>query len=166
MKDYTLGFLFKKDKIILAKKKRKIGVGKWNGYGGKIHEGETKTEAMVREFKEECEADIKEEDCNELGRVEFSFENQEGIGQNVFIYRIDSFSGEPKETEEMGEPMEFDVKDIPYNEMMLGDDKFVPFIVEGKKFFGRMHYSENGEEILECKIEEIKDEKTREFKLK
>ena len=40
----TLGFLFKNGKIILAKKKRKFGVDKWNGYGGVVEENETKIE--------------------------------------------------------------------------------------------------------------------------
>jgi hypothetical protein len=38
----TLVLLFNdQGQILLAMKKRGFGVGKWNGAGGKIHEGET-----------------------------------------------------------------------------------------------------------------------------
>ena len=47
-KAYTLAFIQKEDKVLLGLKKRGFGEGKWNGFGGKPHEGETITEAAVR----------------------------------------------------------------------------------------------------------------------
>ena len=169
MKTYTLGFLFKnKNTIILAKKMRKgkVGEGKYNGYGGRIEEGEEKIECLVRETEEECGVELDKENCKELGLVDFHFENKEDIGQRVYIYRIDDYEGEPKETEEMGNPQEFDVSKIPYEEMMLGDDEFVPFVVKGKRFEGKVNFNEDGSKLLSCEIKEIKDEKTNEIKMK
>ena len=49
----TLCLLRKENKILLAMKKRGFGTGKYNGVGGKIENGETLNEAMIRETKEE-----------------------------------------------------------------------------------------------------------------
>lgn len=56
MERYVSGFLFSSDKssVILVKKiKPDFLKDKWTAIGGKVEEGETKEEAMVREFKEE-----------------------------------------------------------------------------------------------------------------
>lgn len=159
MKTCTLGFLFKDGKIILAKKKRKFGAGKWNGYGGGIEEGENKLEGLARELEEESGVIIQKEKCKELGYVDFHFENKEEYNQKVYMYRIDGFSGEPQETEEMGEPKAFDINEIPYHEMIIGDDKFIPFIVEDKNFKGDIYFSESGEEIKNFNIIDITNEK-------
>ena len=43
-------------------KKRGFGVGKWNGFGGKVEAGETVVEAAAREVTEECGYSVKTED--------------------------------------------------------------------------------------------------------
>ncbi len=154
MKIYTLGFLFRNGKIILAEKKRKIGVGKLNGYGGRVEEGEDRAECLVREIIEECGVIVEKKNCQELGYIDFYFDNTE-IALKVYMYRIDSFTGEPMETEEMGAPEEFDINKLPYDRMMVGDDKFVPFIVEGKNFKGEVHSSEGGEKLVSCEVDTL-----------
>ncbi len=154
MKTYTLGFLFRNGKIILAEKKRKIGVGKLNGYGGRVEEGEDRAECLIRELHEECLVIVVKEDCRELGYIDFHFQNSEGF-LRVYMYRIDNFICEPVETEEMGVPKEFDVNKIPYDKMMVGDDKFIPFVVENKKFKGEVHFSANGEKLVSCVLDPL-----------
>ena len=57
-KDYTLIFLRKtidnNKSILLGMKLRGFGIGKWNGFGGKIEAGETIEEGAIREVHEEC----------------------------------------------------------------------------------------------------------------
>lgn len=154
MKICTLGFLFKGKKIILAKKKRKIGAGKWNGYGGGVEEEEDKFACLAREIKEECGVIVEKSKCDELGYIDFYFKDNQEWNQRVFIYRIDEFIGEPKETAEMGEPKEFDSDKIPYEEMLIGDEKFIPFVVQGKKFIGEIHFSEKNKELTKCVLVE------------
>jgi len=53
---YVLGFLFDEDEsqvVLIEKQKPKWQAGRLNGVGGKIKEGETYLEAMIREFEEE-----------------------------------------------------------------------------------------------------------------
>lgn len=58
-KETTLLIIKKENKILLARKKRGFGLGKWNGIGGKIEENETPEQAVIREIKEEFMVDIK-----------------------------------------------------------------------------------------------------------
>lgn len=151
-KTYTLGFLFKNGKIILAAKKRKIGVGKLNGYGGRVEEGEDRIACLMREMHEECGVILERENCDELGYIDFYSQHNDGPVR-VYMYKIDDFLGDPKETEEMGKPEEFDINKIPYERMMPGDNKFVPLVIQGKKFKGEIRFSPDGEKIASFVLE-------------
>ena len=57
MKKYVLGIAFDTllEAVVLIKKNRpEWQAGKLNGVGGKVEDGESFIDAMVREFKEEC----------------------------------------------------------------------------------------------------------------
>lgn len=61
IQEYVVGFLFfndKKNVILIRKKKPNWQAGKLNGIGGKIENGESPHQAMIREFLEETEVDI------------------------------------------------------------------------------------------------------------
>ena len=53
MRDCTLCFVRKDDKILLGMKKRGFGKGKYNGFGGKKEDNETIHDAAIRELREE-----------------------------------------------------------------------------------------------------------------
>ena len=48
----TLCLVVKENTILLGMKKRGFGVGRWNGFGGKLHEGESIEDAAKRETLE------------------------------------------------------------------------------------------------------------------
>jgi 8-oxo-dGTP diphosphatase len=61
MTEYVLGFLFdefKENVVLIEKQKPDWQKGRLNGIGGKIEEGETPEEAMIREFREETGATV------------------------------------------------------------------------------------------------------------
>lgn len=45
---YTLALIQSNGNILLGMKKRGFGVGRWNGFGGKVHSDETVLEAAKR----------------------------------------------------------------------------------------------------------------------
>ena len=49
----TLYIITRDERVLLGMKKRGFGEGRWNGFGGKLHEGETCEEAALRELEEE-----------------------------------------------------------------------------------------------------------------
>ena len=59
VKEMTLGFLVKDNKVLLAMKKRGFGVGRWNGIGGKLEVNESPESAMKREANEEINIKIQ-----------------------------------------------------------------------------------------------------------
>ena len=48
IKLYTLALIRKEGYVLLGMKKRGFGVGRWNGFGGKVHTDETILQAAKR----------------------------------------------------------------------------------------------------------------------
>lgn len=71
---YVLGFAFSKDEefiLLMIKNRPTWQAGKLNGIGGKIEDGETEQQAMVREFKEETGVATTIEQWNWFAELKF-----------------------------------------------------------------------------------------------
>ena len=88
----TLVFVFNGEKVLLGLKKRGLGCGKWNGFGGKVEPGETVRQAAVRELVEESGAVVKPEDLEDVGRIDFEFKGDPCILE-VHAFRTETYSG-------------------------------------------------------------------------
>ena len=128
----TLCIIQQGDRVLLGMKKRGFGKGRWNGFGGKVQEGETIAEAAKRELKEE--AGIVTEDLQERGILEFTFQNNPELLE-VRVFYVSHFTGEPVETEEM-RPQWFSAGEIPFEHMWPDDKLWLPLFLEGKRFKG------------------------------
>src|SRR3954465_14054964 len=53
LRQASLCLLVREGEVLLARKKRGFGLGKWNGVGGKPEPGETIDETAIRETEEE-----------------------------------------------------------------------------------------------------------------
>jgi 8-oxo-dGTP diphosphatase / 2-hydroxy-dATP diphosphatase len=146
----TLGLIIKENKILLGMKKRGFGQSRWNGFGGKLIENETIQQAMIREFKEECNLDVEE--SRKQGIIEFEFKDNPDILE-VHIYKILKYSGEPKETEEML-PKWFDINQIPYEFMWPDDIYWLPLFLKDKFFKGKILFQDQNT-ILKNEIKEV-----------
>lgn len=134
--------------MLLGMKKRGFGEGRWNGFGGKVEEGETIEQAMQREMQEECGILLK--DFDKRGVLEFEFQGQPEILQ-VHVFSAKDFEGDPIETEEM-RPQWFSVKEIPFAKMWPDDKHWFPLFLEGKNFKGRFLFQDH-DTILEYTLE-------------
>jgi len=132
----TLAMVLEEDRVLLGMKKRGFGAGRWNGFGGKVEEGETVKEAAQRELYEEVS--LTAADLHEAGVLEFSFADREDVLE-VHIFRVDSYTGVPVETEEM-RPAWFLVDEIPFNDMWADDVYWLPYLLKGKRFAGSFHF--------------------------
>ena len=146
----TLCIVHQDDKILIGMKKRGFGMGRWNGFGGKVKLSETIEVAAVRETREE--AGIEARDLEKVGVIDFEFQtNGEQIEVNIF--KIKDFSGEPTESEEM-RPQWFDIDNIPFSEMWPDDKFWMPMFLAGKKFKGQFLFGKK-DVILEKELEEV-----------
>lgn len=151
MKILTLSFLIKEDKILLAMKKRGFGDGKWNGYGGKLAEGESIEDGAVREIQEEGNVAVQKEDLLPLGVIDFYFSDKPEWDQRVHIFRVEKWMGEPEETEEM-KPEWFAFDKIPWESMWKGDDSFITKVIAKQTFSGTITFGEEGKKLHSIKI--------------
>src|ERR1700687_227764 len=94
----TLCLVHQKPNILLGLKKRGFGAGKWNGFGGKLNEGETIEQAAIREVKEEAGIDVG--NLTKHGIIEFEFQGNPEILE-IHLFRVHAFEGIPEESEEM-----------------------------------------------------------------
>lgn len=148
-------FLLRDQEILLAMKKRGFGQGKWNGVGGKVNENETNIESVIREAREEIDVEIKEKDIQEAGYIKFRFLDKPEWNQNMTVYTVYSWRGEPEETKEM-KPKWFALKEIPYSETWPDDKFWLPKILSGQKIDGEFHFLSDGKTIKYKKVIERK----------
>ena len=127
----TLCLAIQDGRLLLGMKKRGFGVGRWNGFGGKIEAGEIIEDAARRETREECGIVIRS--MEKVGIHEFRFENKLEEILEVHVFRVDAFDGEPTEMEEM-RPQWFAFAEIPYDTMWPDDRYWIPLFLVGKKF--------------------------------
>lgn len=126
----TLRLVYKDPSLLLGMKKVGFGQGRWNGFGGKVKEGELIEDAAKRELKEECNLRVLSMD--KRGILNFTFEGgHEKL--EVHLFQITDFEGEPVETNEM-KPQWFSKDEIPFDEMWPDDKHWMPLFLAGKKF--------------------------------
>ncbi len=151
MKTATLALIIRKNEILLGRKQGspEIGEGTLNGPGGKQEPGESILECLVRETKEEVGILLdptKVEKCAVI-----TFYVGETPDFKVHVYRADTFSGEPIETESMV-PAWYDITDIPFERMLESDRAWFPKLVQGATFDAEVYYRERAKDFLSIKF--------------
>ncbi len=141
----TLGYILSPDgrqTLLVHRNKREDDqhLGKYNGLGGKMLPEEDIYTCLTREISEEagitCEKVILRGTINWTGFGPFG---EDWFG---FIFRIDSFGGTPKLTNEEGDLQWVDVVDILSLPMWEGDKHFLPLVFDDdpRIFHGFMPY--------------------------
>lgn len=135
----TLVFCVRKNRVLLAMKKRGFGAGKWNGPGGKVDPGETHEQAMIRECEEEIS--VTPIGYTHVATLDF-YEAFNGKPEHVitYVYICTAWKSEPQESEEMT-PRWFNADAVPYEEMWPDDKHWLPLVLAGKKLRAEFHFA-------------------------
>ena len=88
---------------------------------------------------------------DQVGFMVFSFQDKP-LMIKIFVYIAQDYEGTPVETEEM-RPQWFPVSQSPYDQMWPDDRHWMPMLLEGKSFFGRVDMVDD-DEIDECTFRE------------
>lgn len=152
LREATLCFFVRENKILLGMKKRGFATGKWNGFGGKVEVGESTDEGAVRECNEEVE--MNPNDLKLMAVLDCYHESNVNANQRVNVYISRGWTGEPVETDEM-KPEWFKVEDLPYDKMWVDDKIWLPMILEGKKV--KAEFLFDGDKILDQNLSIVEE---------
>jgi 8-oxo-dGTP diphosphatase len=86
---YVLGFVFDfgfRNVLLIEKKRPEWMMGRLNGLGGKIEEGESPLEAMRRELAEETRGRLPEVELAPFGRLRVLDESSARLGAEVWLF--------------------------------------------------------------------------------
>jgi mutator protein MutT len=156
MRDATLVFLIKgepPDEILLGLKKAGFAQGKFNGFGGKVENGETIEKAAMRELREETGIRVSVQDLQRMAHLTFMFPAKPEWDQVVHVFLARRWEGDPTETGEM-KPAWYKVSEIPIQNMWQDDPHWLPLVLRGKRIRARFTFQEDNETVGAIEIEE------------
>lgn len=106
-----LGLVRNEDKILLIKRRKMPYKGYWSVFGGKQINGESISETIVREVKEEAHLDVDFVKCN---AVVYERLREDGYFKHSFLFIITTVEAKSLEAYEMdeGEVSWFDFEDV------------------------------------------------------
>jgi 8-oxo-dGTP diphosphatase len=142
----TLALVERGEMLLLGEKLTgEIGVGKYNGPGGKAEPGESPRQCLIRELWEECRIRTHPEALRHAGRLDcYVREPAPGLFLSVEVYWIRSFWGQPRTTDSM-RPAWFSRGDLPYATMHEADRYWLPRFLQGDRRVASLQYLRAGE---------------------
>lgn len=161
MRPTTLCFPLKgENKILLGRKRRGFGADKYNGFGGKLEEGESFRQGAVRELAEEASLLARPEDLEVKALLEFRFPYEPELTHVNYVYFLRQYKGLPLTTEEM-EPAWFSISEVPYEQMWKGDRVWLRRLLAGEKLEGHVTFGEDNETVIDMElrpVDEVKED--------
>jgi 8-oxo-dGTP diphosphatase len=142
--------------VLLGLKKVGFGSGKYAGIGGKVEPGEAVTAAAVREVQEEIGVTVAEVCTQLVGRVTFLFPVRSEWNQEVYIFLVRQWQGEPRESDEM-KPAWFEPDRLPYDAMWQDARHWIPLILEGNRIEATISFRDDNETVAEVSIRPLSE---------
>lgn len=146
MRNTTLCYIERDGKyLMLLRNKKEIdeNKGKWIGVGGKLEEGESPEECLLREVREETGLTLTK--YNYRGLI--TFVSDEWGTQYMHLFTATGFLGEIKECNE-GELRWIPKENVPELNLWEGDRAFLKLLFEEKGFF-TMKLRYQGDNLVE-----------------
>ncbi len=157
MKRATLVFLIRRgspNAVLLGRKKRGFGQGKYNGFGGKIEPGEDARAAATREVAEEAGVRVAPADLVPAGRITFFFPAETRFDHDVTLFVAHRWEGEPHETEEMA-PRWFAAAALPFAAMWQDDRIWLPRALAGEILEAEFTFAADNETVARASVRAV-----------
>jgi len=139
----TLCYLKRDGKTLMlhrVKKDRDVHQGKWNGLGGKLEEGETPEECVIREVREEAGLDIKSPTLRGVMTFPKFKDDEDWL---VFLFTATNFSGDMIECDEGN--LEWIPDDNVFQLHLWEGDKYFLEWLKDNRFFSAKFCYERGQ---------------------
>ena len=133
--------------VLLGKKKRGFGAGKFNGIGGKLAPGESPEDGIIREVHEEVGVILPKFALRPAGHIAFRFPFRPEFDHYVHVFLATEWKGEPSESAEMA-PIWFAVNDIPFGQMWQDDAFWLPIVLNGEAILAEFGFGEDNETVV------------------
>ena len=150
-KIFTLTFIEKDKQILLGLKKRGFGMGKYNGFGGKVEPGETIEEGAKREVFEESNLNVN--NLKKFAVINFSWQSKKNPAMEVHLFKTNNFSGTLEENDEI-RPEWFEIDNIPYKKMWNDNSYWFPYFLNNKNFQAKFIFDDK-DKVIHHQITEI-----------
>jgi 8-oxo-dGTP pyrophosphatase MutT (NUDIX family) len=141
-------------RILLGRKKRGFGCGKYNGLGGKVQPGETPVDTVIREVHEESGLIVSPDTLRSAGSITFAFPSRRTFDHHVHVFVTSAWEGEVRESAEIA-PVWSPITEIPYDRMWNDDHYWLPLVLAGKRIRAVFTFTEDNETVDSWTIEEI-----------
>lgn len=140
----TLCFICSEEEVLLIEKLRGLGSGLYNAPGGKVEVGETPTEAIKREVREEVHLEIS--NPSKIGELTFRHDAEPRMF--VHVFRTSEYTGEAASSDE-ARPEWVPQDALPYDQMWPDDYLWVPYVLDAEPFVATFDF-EGGDTLDEA----------------
>lgn len=142
MRQATLCFPLTIDKILLGLKRKKVGAGLYNGFGGMVEDHDASVAAAaLRELREEIGLEAELRDLVDAALLRMTWRDRPDWDQEIHVYLLGTWQGQPKPSEEMC-PEWFALDAVPYDKMLAADRYWLPQVLSGELVSGEFVYDE------------------------
>ncbi len=142
----TLTFCRNNGQVLLGLKRRGFNTNKWNGYGGKVLPHESILGSAVREIWEEAGLVIHVNDLKPAALLHVYHGDTHVFECYTFI--TEEWRGDPQPTDEMERHQWFPVDCLPFDDMRIGDDLWIPEMFYGALRHVNLRYDAEGKDVL------------------
>lgn len=152
----SLVFPIRDGRVLLGLKKKSLGEGNFNGFGGKFDSSLDNNILYTakRELEEECGLVCSVKDLEKVAVIDFYFPFNSKFNQCVHVYFLRTFEGVPSESDEM-RPEWFSLDSVPYSKMWDSDRIWLKELMCGKKLVGEFYWKSDNKTVDSYTLREV-----------
>lgn len=135
--------------VLLGRKRRGFGFGRFVVPGGKVDAGETPREAAARELAEETSLVVAATSLTELGNIRYTFAAEDDTDLLAHVFAVHAPAGEARDSHEIAVTWR-SAEQLPFDEMWADARVWMPLALAGKGVAGlRFAYAADGVTLIE-----------------